>query len=83
VVEGEALEEIFFGGKVDKKKTHQQVALEAVGRLNEDQKAAFDEIKASIMDKSRDNRLFFVEGSGGCGTDLLVHSNAFFIIFIL
>lgn len=67
LVEGEALEEMFYGGKVDKKKSHQKMALEAVESLNEDQKAAFEEIKASIMDKSRGKRLFFIEGSGGCG----------------
>jgi hypothetical protein len=67
VVEEAALEEYFYGGKVDKQKTHQQFALEALGRLNDDQKSTFEEIKASIMDKSRDKRLFFIEGPGGCG----------------
>lgn len=65
LMEGESLEDDFYG---DSPRTisPQQLALEGVQKLNEDQLKAFTEIKTALVEKSPE-RLFFVEGAGGCG----------------
>ena len=66
-IEEAELEDLFYGGiGENRKKTFQQLALEAVQKLNVDQKSAFLEIADSLLGHSQEH-LFFIEGSGGCG----------------
>ncbi|KAL3076362.1 hypothetical protein niasHS_011781 [Heterodera schachtii] len=61
----------FYGEDAgQRRKPPQQVAVEQIGRLNPDQRDAFDEISASILGGC-DQKLFFLEGAGGCGKPTL------------
>ncbi|KAL3118683.1 hypothetical protein niasHT_006511 [Heterodera trifolii] len=57
----------FYGDDAgQRRKPPQQVAVEQIGRLNPDQRAAFDAISTAILGGC-DQKLFFLEGAGGCG----------------
>ncbi|KAL3079415.1 hypothetical protein niasHS_013061 [Heterodera schachtii] len=57
----------FYGEDAgQRRKPPQQVAVEQIGRLNPDQRDAFAEISTSILGGC-DQKLFFLEGAGGCG----------------
>jgi hypothetical protein len=66
-IEGESLMDDFYGNGDRKKKTPQQVALEGIAKLNPEQSKAFKHIKKALLDQDQDNKLFFLEGAGGCG----------------
>jgi hypothetical protein len=56
----------FYGDDRGRKRTPQEVVRGQLKQLNEDQRAAFEHISNAILSRG-DNRLFFVEGAGGCG----------------
>ncbi|KAL3110874.1 hypothetical protein niasHT_014811 [Heterodera trifolii] len=57
----------FYGDDAgQRRKPPQQVAVEQIGRLNPDQRDAFAMISTSILGGC-DQKLFFLEGAGGCG----------------
>lgn len=66
----EAFEEEFFAG-AKKGVRSQKIAVDFIKRLNADQRKAFDEISNALTGES-EQRLFFVEGAGGCGMYLLI-----------
>lgn len=68
-MENESLEEDFYRGS-SRGKSPQQLALDGVEKLNKDQLAAFNKIKKALLENNS-NKLFFVEGAGGCGWFLL------------
>lgn len=66
IVEGEALEEDFYGDK-DRGESRQKIAMDAVKKLNDDQRAAFDEVRNALAEDNMGQKLFFLEGGGGTG----------------
>lgn len=64
-IDGQLLEEIFYGANSRDKSTH-EIAKHYIGQLLPDQKKAFKVIANSILGKSN-RKLFFVKGSGGTG----------------
>jgi hypothetical protein len=66
-IEGESLLDDFYGNGDRRKKTPQQIALEGISKLNKEQTEAFKHIKKALVNQNHDNKLFFLEGAGGCG----------------
>lgn len=66
IIEGEALEDDFYGER-DRGESRQKIAMDAVMKLNDDQKAAFEEVKEALSKDNRGQKLFFLEGGGGTG----------------
>lgn len=66
VIEAEVLNEDFYGSDITRRKSPRQIVLEHVKNLNKDQRKAFYTICDAVTGKS-DQKLFFVEGAGGCG----------------
>uniref|UniRef100_A0A914I8I8 ATP-dependent DNA helicase n=1 Tax=Globodera rostochiensis TaxID=31243 RepID=A0A914I8I8_GLORO len=63
----------FYGDQQGRAKSPQQIAIEKIGLLNKDQRNAFNDISSAI--RSADGqRLFFLEGSGGCGKTFLYNT---------
>lgn len=70
-IEGEGLLDDFYGG-VNRKTTFRDVALAHLKKLNDEQRNAFEKIAEAInSEDSTGKRLFFLEGAGGCGMNLL------------
>jgi hypothetical protein len=67
-IEGESLMDDFYGNGDRRKKTPQQVALEGISKLNPEQTSAFKKLKYALTNSTAKNKLFFLEGAGGCGT---------------
>lgn len=66
-IEGEGLLDDFYGS-VNRKNSFRDVAMAHLEKLNEEQRAAFDQIASAIdSDEKEAKRLFFLEGAGGCG----------------
>lgn len=72
-IEGEELLDDFYGS-YKRHMTPQQVASDQISKLNKDQLNAFEMIAESLLKKPSNSRglpLFFVEGSGGCGMQIV------------
>ena len=66
------------GGDDSNKKNHtwESVAKERISKINdnEDQKRAFDRIMNAVHSKKGGDRLFFLEGPGGCGKTFIYNT---------
>jgi len=69
VMEGEQLLDAFFGDESSRQHSLSSVAIKHIRSLNADQFSAFEIVKSAICGRG-DNRLFFIEGAGGCGMTL-------------
>ena len=67
-MEKEILNDDFYGAEKSRR-SPQKFVVDQIRRLNEDQRAAFDQI-STALNGSGVRRLFFVEGAGGCGTSI-------------
>lgn len=67
LLESETILDDFYGSDTSRLKSPQQWAMEQIEKLNEDQRAAFETVKAAITGASND-KLFFIEGDGGTGS---------------
>ena len=65
----------FFGGET-LRNSPQKFVRDQVESLNADQRLAFDRISSVISDTGDQQRLFFVEGAGGCGIFLFILFNS-------
>lgn len=67
-MELQALADDFYGAEIANRRSPKQVALEQISKLrkNPDQAFAFDKICEAINGQGG-QKLFFVEGAGGCG----------------
>jgi hypothetical protein len=66
-IEGESLLDDFYGNDKTRKKSPQQMALEGIKKLNTEQIQAFKQFKEALTNPLAKNKLFFLEGAGGCG----------------
>ncbi|KAL3115858.1 hypothetical protein niasHT_007158 [Heterodera trifolii] len=67
LLEEDNLLDDFYGGDANqRRKSLQQIAVEQVEKLNADQMAAFDKISRAVLNGG-EQKLFFLEGAGGCG----------------
>lgn len=64
-IESDELLNDFYGAEKFRK-SPEQFVLDQVKKLNTDQRSAFDRITSAILARD-DQRLFFLEGAGGCG----------------
>ena len=65
-MEAETMLDDFYGSDTARRKSPQQWAIEQIGKLNADQRMAFNEVKAAITGESQ-QKLFFIQGDGGTG----------------
>uniref|UniRef100_A0A183C066 ATP-dependent DNA helicase n=1 Tax=Globodera pallida TaxID=36090 RepID=A0A183C066_GLOPA len=73
ILEEDNIWDEFYGNENARRKTPQQIALANIGRLNIDQRDAFDQISSAILSVDG-QRLFFLEGAGGCGKTFLYNT---------
>uniref|UniRef100_A0A914I102 ATP-dependent DNA helicase n=1 Tax=Globodera rostochiensis TaxID=31243 RepID=A0A914I102_GLORO len=73
ILEEDNIWDEFYGNENSRRKTPQQIALANIGRLNIDQRDAFDQISNAILSVNG-QRLFFLEGAGGCGKTFLYNT---------
>lgn len=72
LMESEDIHDEFFGAD-NSFQSPQQFALHHIAQLNSDQKTAFQSISDAVMGKNS-QKLFFIEGSGGCGKTYLYNA---------
>lgn len=65
LLESDELLDNFYGGDHNRK-SPQNFVMDQVKKLNKDQRAAFERIQSSVIGGA-EQRLFFIEGAGGCG----------------
>lgn len=65
-MERDTLEADFYGGEKNRSKSHQSFVFEQIKKLNTDQLRVFRKIKSAVLN-NESQKLFFLEGSGGCG----------------
>ena len=70
-MESETLLDDFYGSDTARRKSPQQWAIEQIGKLNADQRMAFDKVKAAITGESQ-QKLFFIQGDGGTGYSVML-----------
>ena len=68
-VENEDLIGDFYGGE-NSNQTPEKFVIEQINKLNTEQKAAFNRISAAVLGLDK-QKLFFIDGGGGCGIILL------------
>lgn len=66
ILEADTILDDFYGGEQNRRKSPRSFVLEQIKLLNADQLAAFNRIKSAVLDNNP-QKLFFLEGSGGCG----------------
>ena len=66
LLEGEAVLDEFYGDDLTKKQSPRQIVWNQIRELNPDQRKAFETISEAINGMGS-QKLFFIEGAGGCG----------------